>query len=310
MAVIETWGLTKRYGAVTAINALDVTVGGGVTGLVGANGAGKSTLIKILLGLLKPTAGSAAVLEHSIETDGVGIRSVVGYMPEHECLPPDVRAIDFIVHMGQMSGLPPTVARERAADVLRHVGLAEERYRLMGGYSTGMKQRAKLAQALAHDPKLVMLDEPTNGLDPASRDDMIQLVSRIGSDFGIPVLVTSHLLGELERVSDHVIVLDGGTLLSSTSTTELTRDTGLLLVEELGGTADQHAMGEALAAHGLQCRPRRSMIEVDARGLPEDVEPHDLIRDTACDLGLGLIRIQAEQGHIQDVFGSEPVHVH
>ncbi len=310
MAVIETWGLTKRYGAVTAINALDVTVGGGVTGLVGANGAGKSTLIKILLGLLKPTAGSAAVLEHSIETDGVGIRSVVGYMPEHECLPPDVRAIDFIVHMGQMSGLPPTVARERAADVLRHVGLAEERYRLMGGYSTGMKQRAKLAQALAHDPKLVMLDEPTNGLDPASRDDMIQLVSRIGSDFGIPVLVTSHLLGELERVSDHVIVLDGGTLLSSTSTTELTRDTGLLLVEVLGGTADQHAMGEALAAHGLQCRPRRSMIEVDARGLPEDVEPHDLIRDTACDLGLGLIRIQAEQGHIQDVFGSEPVHVH
>ncbi|MGB3593898.1 MAG: ABC transporter ATP-binding protein [Ornithinimicrobium sp.] len=309
MAVIETRGLTKRYGSVTAISALDVTVGGGVTGLVGANGAGKSTLIKILLGLLKPTEGTAAVLGHAIETDGVAIRSVVGYMPEHDCRPPDVRAIDFIVHMGQMSGLPPTVARERAADVLRHVGLAEERYRLMGGYSTGMKQRAKLAQALAHDPKLVMLDEPTNGLDPASRDDMIQLVSRIGSDFGIPVLVTSHLLGELERVSDHVIVLDGGTLLSSTSTTELTRDTGLLLVEVLGDTSDQHAMGEALAAHGLQCRPRRTMIEIDARSLPDEVEPHDLIRDTACDLGLGLIRIQAEQGHIQDVFGSEAARV-
>ncbi|MGB3763890.1 MAG: ABC transporter ATP-binding protein [Ornithinimicrobium sp.] len=309
MAVIETRGLTKRYGSVTAINALDVTVGGGVTGLVGANGAGKSTLIKILLGLLKQTEGTATVLGHAIETDGVAIRSVVGYMPEHDCLPPDVRAIDFIVHMGQMSGLPPTVARERAADVLRHVGLAEERYRLMGGYSTGMKQRAKLAQALAHDPKLVLLDEPTNGLDPASRDDMIQLVSRIGSDFGIPVLVTSHLLGELERVSDHVIVLDGGTLLSSTSTTELTRDTGLLLVEVLGDTSDQHAMGEALAARGLQCRPRRNMIEIDARSLPDEVEPHDIIRDTACDLGLGLIRIQAEQGHIQDVFGSEAARV-
>ncbi len=309
MAVIETRGLTKRYGSVTAINALDVTVGGGVTGLVGANGAGKSTLIKILLGLLKQTEGTATVLGHAIETDGVAIRSVVGYMPEHDCLPPDVRAIDFIVHMGQMSGLPPTVARERAADVLRHVGLAEERYRLMGGYSTGMKQRAKLAQALAHDPKLVLLDEPTNGLDPASRDEMIQLVSRIGSDFGIPVLVTSHLLGELERVSDHVIVLDGGTLLSSTSTTELTRDTGLLLVEVLGDTSDQHAMGEALAAHGLQCRPRRTMIEIDARSLPDGMEPHDVIRDTACDLGLGLIRIQAEQGHIQDVFGSEAARV-
>ncbi|MGC1207081.1 MAG: ABC transporter ATP-binding protein [Ornithinimicrobium sp.] len=309
MAVIETRGLTKRYGTVTAIGGLDVTVGGGVTGLVGANGAGKSTLIKILLGLLKPSEGTATVLDHPIETGGVAIRSVVGYMPEHECLPPDVRAIDFIVHMGQMSGLPPTVARERAADVLRHVGLAEERYRLMGGYSTGMKQRAKLAQALAHDPKLVMLDEPTNGLDPASRDDMINLVSRIGSDFGIPVLVTSHLLGELERVADHVIVLDGGTLLSSQSTTELTQDTGLLLVEVLGDTEAQHAMGEALAAHGLACRPRRNMIEIDARGLPDDVEPHDLIRDTACDLGLGLIRIQAEQGHIQDVFGAEPAHV-
>lgn len=309
MAVIETRGLTKRYGSVTAISGLDVSVGGGVTGLVGANGAGKSTLIKILLGLLKPTEGSATVLGHDISTGGVAIRSVVGYMPEHECLPPDVRAIDFIVHMGQMSGLPPTVARERAADVLRHVGLAEERYRLMGGYSTGMKQRAKLAQALAHDPKLVLLDEPTNGLDPASRDEMIRLVSRIGSDFGIPVLVTSHLLGELERVSDHVIVLDGGTLLSSQSTTELTQDTGILLVEVLGTAEDQHRMGEALAAKGLACRPRRAMIEIDARGRCDDGAAYDLIRDTACDLGLGIVRIQAEHGRIQDVFAGEPEHV-
>ncbi len=309
MTVIETRGLTKRYGSVTAIGGLDITVDGGVTGLVGANGAGKSTLIKILLGLLKPTEGSARVLGHDIASGGAGIRAVVGYMPEHECLPPDVRAIDFIVHMAQMSGLPPTVARERAADVLRHVGLAEERYRLMGGYSTGMKQRAKLAQALVHDPKLVMLDEPTNGLDPASRDDMIELVSRIGNDFGIPVLVTSHLLGELERVSDHVIVLDGGRLLSSQATTDLMRDTGLILVEVLGDADEQHKMGEALAAKGLPCRPRQQMIEIDGRSLPADAAPYDLIRDIACDLGLGLVRIQAEHGHIQDVFSPEPAHV-
>jgi len=308
MAVIETRGLTKRYGSVTAIGGLDIIVDGGVTGLVGANGAGKSTLIKILLGLLKPTEGHARVLGHDIAGGGAGIRAVVGYMPEHECLPPDVRAIDFIVHMGQMSGLPPTAARERAADVLRHVGLAEERYRLMGGYSTGMKQRAKLAQALVHDPKLVMLDEPTNGLDPASRDDMIELVSRIGDDFGIPVLVTSHLLGELERVSDHVIVLDGGRLLSSQATTDLMRDTGLILVEVLGDADEQHSMGEALAAKGLPCRPRQQMIEIDGRSLPADAEPYDLIRDVACELGLGLVRIQAEQGHIQDVFSAESAH--
>ncbi|MGB3685421.1 MAG: ABC transporter ATP-binding protein [Ornithinimicrobium sp.] len=307
MAVIVTQGLTKSYSTVTAINDLTVEVSGGVTGLVGANGAGKSTLIKILLGLLAPTAGSATVLGHDIAAGAVSIRSVVGYMPEHECLPPDVRAIDFIVHMGRMSGLPSTAARERAADVLRHVGLAEERYRLMGGYSTGMKQRAKLAQALAHDPKLVMLDEPTNGLDPASRDDMIDLVSRIGRDFGIPVLVTSHLLGELERVSDQVIVLDAGHLLSAQSTSELTSQTGVLLVEVLGDTADQHRMGEALAALGLPCRPRRTLIEVDVRALRRG-SAQDMIRDTACDLDLGLIRIQPEQGHIQDVFAAGGPH--
>jgi len=237
-----------------------------------------------------------------IAADGAGIRARVGYMPEHECLPPDVRAIDFVVHMGRMSGLPPAAARERAADVLRHVGLAEERYRLMGGYSTGMKQRAKLAQALVHDPKLVLLDEPTNGLDPQARDEMIALVARIGRDFGIPVLVTSHLLGELERVSDHVIVLDAGRLLSAQATTELTRDTGVVLVEVLGSAQEQHRMGEALAAAGLSCRPRRQMIEIDARAVPADLAAHDLIRDTACDLGVGLVRIQAEHGRIQDVF--------
>ncbi|MGB5952391.1 MAG: ABC transporter ATP-binding protein [Ornithinimicrobium sp.] len=296
-------GVSKTFGRTQALIDAALTLRPGeVVGLLGANGAGKSTLIKILLGLLRPTAGSAQVLGHDISTAGVAIRSVVGYMPEHECLPPDVRAIDFIVHMGRMSGLPATAARERAADVLRHVGLAEERYRLMGGYSTGMKQRAKLAQALAHDPKFVMLDEPTNGLDPASRDDMIDLVSRIGRDFGIPVLVTSHLLGELERVSDQVIVLDAGMLLSAQSTSELTSQTGVLLVEVTGDSSDQHRMGEALAAKGLPCRPRRQLIEIDARDVAAGSVPQDLIRDIACDLDLGLIRIQPEQGHIQDVF--------
>jgi ABC-2 type transport system ATP-binding protein len=309
MPVIETWGLTKRYGPVTALTSLDVQVSEGITGLVGANGAGKSTLIKILLGLLAPTEGRADVLGHDIRTDGAAIRAQVGYMPEHECLPPDVRAIDFVVHMGRMSGLPPTAARERAADVLRHVGLAEERYRLMGGYSTGMKQRAKLAQALVHDPRLVLLDEPTNGLDPASREDMLHLVSRIGHDFGIPVLVTSHLLGELERVSDHVIVLDSGALLRSQATGEFTGTTGVLLVEVLGDAQAQHRMGEALAAAGLACRPRGGLIEVDTRHHGPDQRVHDTVRDTAVSLDVGLVRVQAEHGRIEDVFRQEVSHV-
>lgn len=321
MTVIHTRGLTKRYGRrqQAALDDLTIDVGSGVTGLVGANGAGKSTLIKILLGLLAPTSGTAEVLGHDIAVGGEEIRQVVGYMPEHECLPPDVRCIDFVVHMGRASGLPAAAARERAADVLRHVGLAEERYRLMGGYSTGMKQRAKLAQALVHDPQLVMLDEPTNGLDPAARDDMLALVQRIGHDFGIPVLVTSHLLGELERISDHVVILDAGNLLKSEATQSFMADTGVVLVEVLGEHDAQNRMGEALALRGLTCRARGNLIEVDPVALVPgpDGRPdpnastaaydqlRDLVRDTAVDLGVGLVRVQAQTGRLEDVFRDE-----
>ncbi len=305
MGVIQTEGLTKRYGQVTALDSLTIDVDAGVTGLVGANGAGKSTLIKILLGLLRPTGGRAQVLGMDIAAQSQQIRTAVGYMPEHDCLPPDVRAIDFVVHMARMSGLPAHAARERAADVLRHVGLAEERYRLMGGYSTGMKQRAKLAQALAHDPKLVLLDEPTNGLDPAARDDMLHLVQRIGHDFGIAVLVTSHLLGELERVSDHVVVLDGGRLLRSSATQDFMGDTGMLLVEVLGEGDAQTRMGEALARAGVACRPRGRLIEIDTRGRPP---VHDLVRDTAVAEQVGIVRIQVDHARIEDIFREEAPH--
>ncbi|HET7326831.1 MAG TPA: ABC transporter ATP-binding protein [Nocardioidaceae bacterium] len=301
MGVIETQALTKRYPRVTALDSLDVNVGDGVTGLVGANGAGKSTLIKILLGLLPATSGTAQVLGFDVAAQGADIRSIVGYMPEHDCLPADVSASDLVVHMGQMSGLPHPAARERASDVLRHVGLAEERYRVIGGYSTGMKQRVKLAQALVHDPKLVLLDEPTNGLDPASRDDMLALVRRIGTEFGIAVLVTSHLLGELERISDHVVVLDSGQLLRSSATTDFTHATGTLLVE-VQGTADAgQRMGQALVDAGLSAAPSGAngrMIEVQVL----DGSTYDTVRDLVCDLDLGLVRMQEQHHRIEDVF--------
>ena len=297
---IETSGITMRFGEVEALTALNISVGDGVTGLVGANGAGKSTLIKILLGLLVPTSGTAHVFGHDIAGESAEIRRLVGYMPEHDCLPPDVSASDFVVHMARMSGLPATAARERAADILRHVGLDEERYRQMGGYSTGMKQRAKLAQSLVHDPRMVFLDEPTNGLDPAARIDMLQLVQRIGRDFGIAVLVTSHLLGELEKVSDHVIVLDGGQLLRSSATADFLHHTGGLLVEVLGGDSERDAFGEALASAGVSCRPRGQLVALDPP--PAHLALHDLVRDTAADLGLGLVRIQPDQAHLEDVF--------
>jgi len=298
VGVIETSGLTKRYPRVTALDALDVSVGEGVTGLVGANGAGKSTLIKILLGLVPPTSGSAHVLDLDVGTEGARIRSLVGYMPEHDCLPADVSASDLVVHLGQMSGLPYASARERTADVLRHVGLAEERYRPIGGYSTGMKQRVKLAQALVHDPRLVLLDEPTNGLDPAARDDMLSLVRRIGTEFGIAVLVTSHLLGELERISDHVVVLDAGRLLQSSATTDFTHATGVLLIEVQGPTDADRQLGQALVEAGLRASPAGRMVEVEV----VDETTYDVVRDLAADLGLGLVRMQERHHRIEDVF--------
>lgn len=308
--VIAIDSLTKSYGAsVTALADLTVDVPAGITGLVGANGAGKSTLIKILLGLLPATSGSASVLGLDVATRGQQVRSRVGYMPEHDCLPPDTSATELVVHLGRLSGLPATVARERAADTLRHVGLAEERYRPVGTYSTGMKQRAKLAQALVHDPQLVLLDEPTNGLDPQGRDEMLDLVRRVGAEFGISVLVTSHLLGELERVCDHVVVIDGGRLLRSSSTADMTAVSGLLLVEVTDREADVMA---ALAGAGVAvARPDQLHggrgFEIDPAGFAGTVDDVlDLVRDTVVTLGVGLLRIERRRHRMSELFQEDP----
>ena len=191
MPLISARELTKLYPGVRALDGLTVDIEPGIIGFVGANGAGKSTFLRILLGLLPPTSGSVSVLGLDVQTQAMELRRLVGYMPEHDCLPIDVSGTDFVTHMARISGLPFTAARERAAEMLRHVGLHEERYRMIGAYSTGMKQRIKLAQALSHDPKLLLLDEPTNGLDPEGRDEMLALVERTGREFGIAVVVTS-----------------------------------------------------------------------------------------------------------------------
>ncbi|MFC5909837.1 ABC transporter ATP-binding protein [Streptacidiphilus monticola] len=307
MSVITTDNLTKRFPGVTALDRLTVDIQPGVVGLVGANGAGKSTLIKILLGLAPATEGTAQVLGLDVVTQGGEIRERVGYMPEHDCLPPDVSATEFVVHMARMSGLPATAARERTADTLRHVGLYEERYRPIGGYSTGMKQRVKLAQALVHDPQLVLLDEPTNGLDPVGRDDMLGLIRRVHTDFGISVLVTSHLLGELERTCDHVVVIDGGKLLRSSSTAEMTQATQLLAVEvterrdDPGFDADA-ALVERLRAAGLSARQdagHQLLVEMAGE------ETFDLIRDAVAELGVGLVRLEQRRHHISEVFSEQ-----
>ena len=299
--VLETTALTKQYpGRVTALDGLTVQVTPGITGLVGANGAGKSTLIKILLGLLEPTQGRARVLGLDCQFDASRIRALVGYMPEHDCLPPDVTATEFVTHMARMSGLPAVAAKERAAESLRHVGLHEERYRQVGTYSTGMKQRVKLAQALAGDPRLLLLDEPTNGLDPAGRGAMLELIARIGGEFGISVVVASHLLGEIEQICDHLVAIEAGRLLRSDTIGSFTQSSQVLLVEVETGTAE---LADALRCDGLD--PRLS-----GRGLlvPMDGDTTcDVIRDAVAGLGLPLARLEQRRHRLEEIFRDEPV---
>jgi ABC-2 type transport system ATP-binding protein len=295
-AVIQTDALTKQYTReVTALDRLTVAIAPGITGLVGANGAGKSTLMKILLGLLPPTSGRAAVLGHDVTESGERIRTLTGYMPEHDCLPPDVTATEFVTHLGRMSGLPATAAKERAAESLRHVGLYEERYRQIGTYSTGMKQRVKLAQALVGDPRLLLLDEPTIGLDPSGRRAMLDLISRIGAEFGISIMVSSHLLGEIEQICDQLVVIDGGKLLRADTMTSFTQVSQVLLIEVDEGTAELVA---ELARRGLE--PRRS-----GRGLLvriEDDATYDAVRDAVADLGLPLNRLEQQRRRVEELF--------
>ena len=303
VSVIETRDLGKRYpGGVTALTGLTLAVEPGITGLVGANGAGKSTLIKILLGLLEPTSGTATVLGHSTRTDGELIRSRVGYMPEHDCLPPDVTATEFVTHLGRMTGLPATAAKEQAAEALRHVGLHEERYRQIGTFSTGMKQRVKLAQALVGDPGLLLLDEPTNGLDPAGRDAMLALIHRIGTEFGIAVIVASHLLSEIERICDQLVAIEGGRLLRAATLSSMTRNVPWLAVEVEEG-ADQ--LAERLRADGLTVRPegRALLVPVDSD------EVFTRVRDAIADLELPLNRLEHRRHHVEELFAGDQVPV-
>jgi len=300
VALIVLDALTKRYPGVTALDDLTLEIEPGIVGLVGANGAGKSTLIKLLLGLLAPTSGRATIFDLDVRTRGTEIRQFVGYMPEHDALPPDTSATDFVSHMAEISGLPRPAARERTAEVLRHVGLYEERYRAMGGYSTGMKQRVKLAQAIVHDPRLLLLDEPTNGLDPAGRDEMLELVRRTGTEFGMTVVVASHLLGEIERVCNYLVAIEAGKLLRAARLDTFTEQTGVLAVE-VEDRADE--LASALVLHGLDARAVGRVVLVAL----EDDRPYDLVRDAVAALGLPLIRLEQRRHRLEDLFAdAEP----
>jgi len=291
--ILAVSGLRFAYGDIVAIDGVDLTVPPGRIGLVGANGAGKTTLLKILLGVLPPAAGSVSVLGHPLEHGAIEIRSRVGWMPEGECLPPDQTAADFLGYAAELGGLPPRAARQRASDVLGLVGLHEERFRYIGEFSTGMKQRAKLAQAIVHDPELVLLDEPTAGLDPDGREEMLDLVTRL-EDFGINAVISSHVLTDIERTCDWVIMLDGGHVLRSGPLSDLstTDEAELEVIGDLDAVA---AAAEGLGA--VVQREGSSLVITRSDG-----DAFDIARDAVVAAGAAIRRLGARRTTLEDVF--------
>ena len=281
--VVAARELRKSYGDVRALDGVSVEFVHGATGLLGANGAGKSTLLKAILGLVHPDAGTLSVLGVDAGVEPMEVRRRIGYMPEHDCLPLTMQAHDFIVHMAEMRGLPRRAAVLRASEVLFQVGLEEERTRLIGTYSLGMKQRTKLAQALVHAPELVILDEPTNGLDPSGRAEMLALIHRVAHDLGVDVVISSHVLEDIRRTCDQVVVLREGRVVAAQTIGELTRgeDAGLVI-----RTAERpEALAEALRDVGIEATLDGSGA---VRTPASDPGTLDAVRDAAARLGCGL----------------------
>jgi ABC-2 type transport system ATP-binding protein len=251
--VVTLDGVTVTYGTQTALDRVTTRFAAGAVGLLGPNGAGKSTMIKALLGFIVPAQGRIQVLGYDVTASPLEIRARVGYMPENDAHIPGLNAVSFVAYCGELSGLPAADAMQRAHEVLFYVGLGEARYRNVETYSTGMKQRIKLAQALVHDPDLVLLDEPTNGLDPKGRDDMLALVRDLSHQKGINVIVSSHLLPDIELTCDHVVVMDSGKVVTEGPIEGLKQPHGQLFelrVKAPGGAASFIA---DLRAAGLEC---------------------------------------------------------
>jgi ABC-2 type transport system ATP-binding protein len=297
---IEVAGLTKAFKNFVALDNLTLTIPRASVGLLGANGAGKTTLIRTLLGLSRPSRGSAKVVGYDTETQGTLLREHVGYMPEADALPMATTAADFVAHMAEMSGLPTRQARQRAADVLYQVGLAEERYRLIKGFSTGMRQRVKLAQAIVHDPDLVFLDEPTAGMDPQGREEMLELVERIYQNLGIAVVFSSHILEDIERVCDYVVILDGGKLVTSRPLGNRNETVTEIIVQVDGGV---EPFARALEGEGLKVVVGAIDLGRDEIIVPlADPGVYDLVRDLAVHQEAGLRSIRPRARSLEDIY--------
>ena len=298
MPLIEVRSLTHRYpGNILALDNLTLDVEPGVIGLVGANGAGKSTLIKILLGLLDPTSGEASVLGFDVRRDGTRIRSLVGYMPETDAFIAKMSGVRFVQYMAELSGLPTDQAMERAHEAFVYVGLGEARYRMVGTYSLGMKQLTKLAQAIAHGLRLLILDEPTNGLDPPARKRLLELICEIREASDICLLLSSHLLRDVEETCDQVLILRDGRIASICNLAEERRTKRKFLEMETCGA--EPVFASALQGLGCECalfgNGRMKVV------LPDAVEIRDVYK-VAAERGVQIRRMNQRRDSLEDIF--------
>jgi ABC-2 type transport system ATP-binding protein len=299
--VVSADDVTKRWSTTPALTGATFAVGGGVTGLLGANGAGKTTLLGLILGLHRPDSGVMTVFGEDPWQAGAAVRARLGYAPEYDAFPPDVAAHDVVRHLAELHGLPRRQATARASDALWEVGLGEERFRPVGTMSTGQRQRVKLAQAIAHDPELLLLDEPTNGLDPSQREDMLGLIGHVGSDLGMNVIISSHLLEEVERVSSAVVILEGGRVVAEGSLAELRRTDPELIVEvdQLDRSDPAASLVSALQQSGLDAAadgPRRVVVTISSESV------YDTVRDALADGGFSVRKLERRTASLEDVY--------
>ncbi|HKR85087.1 MAG TPA: ABC transporter ATP-binding protein [Terriglobales bacterium] len=294
--VIDLQGVSVRFGQRDILQNLTCTLSGRSIGLLGPNGAGKTTLINTLLGFYKPVSGSARIFAHDIHSDLKAIRGLVGYMPENDAFISKMSAVSFIRMMAELSGLPSEAALERAHEALFFVGLSEARYRKLGTYSLGMKQMAKLAQAIVHGPRLVILDEPTNGLDPVARQRMIRLIREIRSDPQMHVVVCSHLLRDVEDCCEEVLILKQGRIVHYSNLEEERRANKRFLELEIYGANGDFT--EAIERLGCECAMtgnRLKMVLVDG------VEIRDIYR-LAAERDVRIRRLSFRRDTLEDIF--------
>ena len=298
--VIEIHELSKSFGSVRALDKLSLRLEGGAVGLLGPNGSGKTTLIKLLLGLLLPDSGRASIAGSDPRTAAgrLALRRSVGYMPESDCLIPGMTGIELVATLGELSGLSREDAMTRAHEVLDYVGLDEARYRDCEPYSTGMKQRLKLAQALVHDPPLLLLDEPTNGLDPKGRKHMLELVADLGAAQKKSLLVCSHLLPDVERTCERVVVLKAGHAVLEGSISELTQRRGRRLRAEFGGALE--SLDALLAAAGVEVESHERNARVLV--LPEAQADADGLFELCGRAGVRLESLSELRSSLEEVF--------